>query len=301
MKTNIASVLLILAIVAGGLYWKLYGNRPVKSAEQIEYDRKVAECERTLLKKNAHMSLAEARKQAKLEAHRAIREKKRRNRAQTQAQPKQLSIVDAARIFDREEQRHLNEDEKKFLDELNEAMLDDDVEIVGEVANEMANNPNPVMRRNAVEAISWFGDEGLPELAQYMTDPDSTVAELARERWSIGISELESDKEKVALSKLAILSVDDEDAISDYMSDLSMANDDLEIMQALVDIIEEGSPLAAKAAKEQYESMTTDEWRGFDYAEAWLKENYDPPDPEENPEEPVEHQENPEAESSETD
>lgn len=285
MKSSIVYVLAFLVIVAGGLYWQLHGNRPEKSAEQLEYDKKVEECERTLLKKNKHMSLAEARKQAKREAHRAIREKRRRNRVQTQPQPKQLTIVEAARIFNREEQKHLSNEEKVFLDELNEAMLEGDVEIVGEVADEMANNPNPVMRRNAVEAISWFGEDGLPELAQYMTDPDPTVAELARERWSVGISELESDKEKVSLSKLAILSVNDEDAISDYMSDLSMANDDLEIMQALVDIIDEGSPLAVKAAKEQYESMTSEEWKGFDFAEAWLQENYERPEPED-PEEP---------------
>ena len=301
MKSSIVYVLVFLAIAVGGLYWQLHGNRPVKSAEQVEYDKKVDECERMLLKKNKHMSLAEARRRAKSEAHRAIREKRRKNKVKTQSKPKQLSIVEAARIFDREEQKHLTKEESAFLDELNEAMLEDDVEIVGEVADEMASNPNPVMRRNAVEAISWFGEEGLPELAQYMVDPDPTVAELARERWSIGVSELESDKEKVALSKLAILSVNDADAISDYMSDLSMANDDLEIMQALVDIIDEGGPLAVKAAMEQYESMTSEEWRGFDYAEAWLKENYDPPDPEENSEDAVEDQENPEAESPVTD
>ena len=225
-------------------------------------------------------NIDEIRKIAKDEAHKLVeRERKQQKDAKCNELEQKKKMLAALMKSLEDEQKQLSAEEKAMLDELNEAMCGDDFELVSFAATDLANNPNPLVRRAAVEAISWFGDRGLPELAVYLVDANEEVSSLAKERWSLGVQEIEDDQEKVTMSKLGLLYVKDEDSLTSFMGDLTTATDDLIVMQALVDLIEEGTPESAAVAKEQYEWMTGDEWTNFDAAEAWMQENYEPPDP----------------------
>ena len=231
-------------------------------------------------------SIEEIRRIAKAEAAKAVERAVRRKRqeaaeAARKFAAEQKRLLEEARKKWAQEWKSLKPEERQMLDELNEVMCEDDLETVSLAAEEFAKHPTPVVRRAVVEAISWFGDKGLPDLAVFLVDEDEEVSSLAKERWSLGVQEVEDEQEKVTLAKLGMLYVKDEDSLSTFMGDLTSVDDDLKIMQALVDLLEEGTQEAAAVAREQYEWMTGDEWTNFDAAEAWLQENYEPPEPEE--------------------
>ena len=244
-------------------------------------------------------SIEEIRRIAKAEAKKEVVRAARRRKAEAEEakrkfKEEQKRLFEEARKKWEEEWKSLKPEERQLLDELNEAMCDDDLETVSFAAEELAQNPNPIIRRAAVEAISWFGDKGLADMAVFLVDGDEEVAELAKERWSLGVQEVEDDQEKATLAKLGMLYVRDEDSLTTFMGDLTTVDDDLKVMQVLVDLIEEGTPESAAVAREQYEWMTGDEYTTVDAADVWLQENYEPPEedePEESEQEASEQEE----------
>ena len=242
-------------------------HRRIRQGKSIEEIRRIAKEEA----KKEVVRAARRRKAEAAEAKRKFKEEQRR-------------LLEEARKKWEAEWKSLKPEERQMLDELNEAMCEDDLETVSFAAEEFAKHPNPVMRRAAVEAISWFGDKGLADMAVFLVDGDEEVAELAKERWSLGVQEVEDEQEKATLAKLGMLYVTDEDALTTFMGDLTMVDDDLKVMQVLVDLIEEGTPESAAVAREQYEWMTGDEYTTVDAADSWLQENYEPPE-EDEPEE----------------
>lgn len=234
-------------------------------------------------------SLEEIRRIAKEEAKKEVVRVARRRKA-AEAEAERRRAAEQKRLWEEAlkraeaEWKSLKPEERQLLDELNEAMCEDDLETVSFAAEEFAKHPNPVMRRAAVEAISWFGDKGLADMAVFLVDGDEEVAELAKERWSLGVQEVEDEQERATLAKLGMLYVTDEDSLTTFMGDLTTVDDDLKVMQVLVDLIEEGTPESAAVAREQYEWMTGDEYTTVDAADSWLQENYEPPE-EDEPEE----------------
>lgn len=57
--------------------------------------------------------------------------------------------------------------------------------------------------------------------------------------------------------------------------------DELAAVQVIANVMESGDRLAADAVRDVYDSITGEEWSGVDAAEAWLQENYTPPDDDE--------------------
>ena len=236
-------------------------HRRIRAGKSIEEIRRIA-------KEEAKKEVVRAARRRKAEAAEAAR---RRAAEQKRLWEEALKRTEA-------EWKSLTMEERQLLDELNEAMCEEDLATVSFAAEELAQNPNPVIRRAAVEAISWFGDKGLADMAVFLVDGDEEVAELAKERWSIGVQEVEDEQERATLAKLGMLYVKDENSLTTFMGDLTTVNDDLKVMQVLVDLIEEGTPESAAVAREQYEWMTGDEYRGVDYADLWLRDNYEPPE-----------------------
>lgn len=172
-------------------------------------------------------------------------------------------------------------EEREILDIADEAVCDHDLETAQDVAAEALKSKDPRVRLRAVEMLTEFGEAGLPELADFLKDPHGEVANLAADRFELGTQEVENEDERVAIAKLGVLSVDDPDRLLSMMGTLTMATDQLQIISALADIILDGSPAQIKAAKEAYEGETGEEWTGIEAADRWLKENYEPTDPEE--------------------
>lgn len=149
---------------------------------------------------------------------------------------------------------------------------------VSRAAEQALKCDNPEVRENAIEALSWFGPEALPELTSFLTDADSDVAELAADRWQMALAMLEDDAVRVSTAEAALKTVSSKSALEMVVTEIMSQDDDLKIMQALVDIIDSGNSAGVAVAKEEYENMTGEAWSGIDAAEAWLEENYEPED-----------------------
>jgi len=177
--------------------------------------------------------------------------------------------------------REFNEAEKEILEVADMAVSDRDLETAKDVAAAALKSNDARVRMRAVETLTEFGEAGLPELADFLSDTHPEVANLAADRFELGVQEVEVESEQVAIAKLGMLSIKDEDQLRSMAGTLIMASDALVVVQALADVIRNGSEVQRNAAKEAYQNQTGEEWQGEDAADKWLQENYTPPEPEE--------------------
>ena len=176
-----------------------------------------------------------------------------------------------------------------------EASDDRDFETVRDVADAALKSQDPRVRFRAVETLGSFGEVALPYLADFLRDDHPEVANLAADRFDLGVQDLRYESERVAVAKLGMMSINDEDRLRGMAAALRMSNDQLAIISALADVIMDGSRKQREAAKEAYELETGEAWVDLDTADKWLQENYEPPpdtDPEEDePDAPEEEEE----------
>ena len=166
--------------------------------------------------------------------------------------------------------------DREAVEALQTALDANDFEaVVASVATAGA-SANPEVRMQAVTALGWFGAESLPELTVFMADKDEDVANEAAEQWQLGLSEIDDDEVRAATAEVAMCTLNHEDAMQQIVGEITGQSDELKIVQALVDIIDSGNRVGMEIAKEEYESLTGEEWTNVDDAEAWLQENYEP-------------------------
>ena len=240
--------------------------------------------EKGLLKSGSAGSRAQARAQAQREARAATRGRRagRKTEQVRQLTPEQRRRQEqkllVRRIFEENARadRLLGTDDRMFLDALEAAEQEGDIDFVADAAQVALKAGSSVLRAAAVESLATFGEAGLPELADYLTDPDPEIASLAVDRYEMGLQEVEDEAEVAVLAKLAALTLTDASQLDLVLSQVGMVTDELIAVQTIVDLIEEGGEETAAAARELYESYTSEEWSGIDAAENWLKENYEP-------------------------
>lgn len=199
----------------------------------------------------------------------------------------------------------MNETDQEIVDVAQEASDARDFETVKDVADAALKSKDPRARLRAVETLGSFGEKALPQLADFLLDKHSEVANLAADRFELGAQDLKYESERVAIAKLGMMSINDEDRLRSMAATLRMSNDRLAIISALSDVILDGNKAQRAAAKEAYELETGEEWVDLDAADRWLQENYEPVPPEEPDEEdepePEESEDDPESEDEEGD
>ena len=194
----------------------------------------------------------------------------------------------------------MTEEERKISEALSDALDSDNRAKVYEIATKALKSSNPDLRREAVDALGWYGKDAIADLLVPMVDPDRDVAQCAIDNWDQALSEIESPQERMGTAMLALKVIDDEYALNTISAQFSNAanesidsQDDpekamsrrIEAVQMLVDIIEDGgaNKVNVEQAKSMYEDITGNEWLSFEEAERYLRdpENYDPDGPEE--------------------
>ena len=195
----------------------------------------------------------------------------------------------------------MKEADQEIVDVAQEASDMRDFETVKDVADAALKSEDPRARLRAVETLGSFGEIALPYLADFLLDGHSEVANLAADRFEMGTHELKYESERVAIAKLGMMSISDEDRLRSMAGALRMSNDRLAIISALSDVILDGNKAQRAAAKEAYELETGEPWVDLETADKWLQENYEPVPPEEPDEEdePEEDAEEDESEGSE--
>lgn len=187
--------------------------------------------------------------------------------------------------------------DQKLADAIEEALEKEDLSSVVAAAEKALKSTNPDVRRDAVDALGWFGEEALAELTVWMADADEDVAQAAMGHWEDAVSELEDANERLQTSLFALNTLTDKDALTMIGSQFANAATELideeedealasqkrtEVIQALVDMIEGGKPAHVEAASEIYEDVTGNKWISVDEAEKYLRDpdNYEEPDSE---------------------
>ena len=277
-----------LIAVAGFLFYDTLATRQKiqKSRGRYLVAQERIERARELAQQEARAEVAKHGKKATVEQKQKankVKESKRKNLKGPRrffASMRQRSFSRSGKPTDFPD-REFTEEEREILEVADEAVSDADLETAKDLAAEALKSEDPRIRLRAVEALTEFGEAGLPEMADFLTDRHEEVANLAADRFELGVQEIEDDSERVAVAKLGLLTVDDEDKLSSLAGTLRMATDSKLVISALADVIRDGSKAQAEAAKEAYQEETGEEWKGVEAADKWLQENYEPPEPEE--------------------
>ena len=171
--------------------------------------------------------------------------------------------------------------EERALSKRIEAALDEeDLQKAVACAKEALNCKNAEIRQAMVDTLGWFGVKGLPELTPFLVDPDEDVRDSAMNEWSMALSDIEDDGEKIGAVEMAMFALTNEEALEDISGEYIGVDEKLAV-ESLLRIIEGGGSAQGIAkAKETYEFVTGDEFAGRAAAEKWIAEEYQPPEPE---------------------
>ena len=190
--------------------------------------------------------------------------------------------------------------DRKTAVSLQVALDDDDFSAVKAAAKEAVRSSDPELRKQAVDALAWFGDKALPELTALLADPDGEVAAAALDAASIALSDMGDAEVQfgTAASYMEVLA-SNSDALDAFATSLSSSassicepEDDEDaaavakaasnrklVVETLTRMIASGGKLAAEA-KETYSFVTGNDWCGSTEAKRWARDpdGYEPPE-----------------------
>ena len=169
----------------------------------------------------------------------------------------------------------LTPEEEQQLDDIHEALNNEDLDAAIKLAEAAQKAKNPEIRMAMVETLGWLGARALPELTPFLGDPDEDVVFEATAQWQSALYEIEDDKEKCSIISMALKALTDEETLDEIASELN-GMDELLSLGVIVDVLDNGTVAGKKAVKNAYETVTGEEWTDINAAEAWLEENYQP-------------------------
>lgn len=180
-----------------------------------------------------------------------------------------------------EDRTDLSPGDKRLLLGIERAQDEENLEMLRKLIAEASASTNAEVRSDLVDALGWFGKDAILDLLPLMADADDGVRESAIDNWTSALGEIDDTKERGVLIESVMKVIKNEDALEAMMTELSDFKD-VEALQVLVNVIDgDGmNEAAVKAAKEHYEFVTGEKWKGVDAAEAWLRDNMDDSDDE---------------------
>ena len=170
----------------------------------------------------------------------------------------------------------LSANDRKLVLSVQDALDGSNFSAVANTARHALESTNSIVREAAVEALGWFGAEALPDLTPLMADADDDVAQAAIMQWELALGEIEAPSVKAEIAEAVLKTLTNKDALQSIICEITNQDDDFEILESLVSIIESGNAVGAEVAKEEYETLTGEEWSDIDAANRWLEENYIP-------------------------
>lgn len=168
--------------------------------------------------------------------------------------------------------------EKALAVRIEKALDAEDLKAAVACADEALKCSISEIRQNVVDTLGWFGEKALPELTPFLADADDDVRESAMNEWTMALSSIEDEGERIRVVELAMGVIKDEEVLEDISNEYIGADEKLAV-ESLVRIIDGNGPAEGVAkAKETYEFVTGDEWTDSAAAERWIAEEYEPPE-----------------------
>ena len=169
-------------------------------------------------------------------------------------------------------------EERALSKRIEEALDEEDLKKAVACAKEALSCKNKEVRQSMVDTLGWFGAKGLPELTPFLADPDEDVRDSAMNEWSMALSDIEDDSEKIGAVEMAMFALTNEDALDDISGEYIGIDEKLAV-ESLLRVIEGGGTAQGiEKAKETYEFVTGDEFTSRAAAEKWIAEEYQPPE-----------------------
>ena len=170
----------------------------------------------------------------------------------------------------------------------------EDYQAMREALVEASGSKSAEVRKHAIESLSWFGAQALPELAGFMADEDSEVAEDALEASEQALLDMkDANQQFITAAQLLQTYANNEDAVLAFSGVLTTAGSEIVMAdeeqsaadgrETVVGVISEIISLGgqvAEEAKEAYSFITGNDWINVDEAVRWSvdPDNYEAPD-----------------------
>lgn len=167
--------------------------------------------------------------------------------------------------------------EKALAERIEKALDEESFDDAVACAKDALACKNTEIRQAMVDTLGWFGEKALPELTPFLADPDEDVRDSAMNEWSMAVSGIENEAEKIGIVELAMNVLTDEDALEDISGEYIGVDEKIAVESLVRLIAADGSKAGVAKAKETYEFVTGDEWVSPEAAAKWLAEEYEPP------------------------
>ena len=219
--------------------------------------------------------------------------KKSKFQGMRRASAKDLKLetrVKPSMLLDDEEEKELTDLARKVLASLQAALDNEDFDQIRQIL-EMAQNASkgslgrhtegmPVaLKKKLIEAISWFGAQGLPELIGFIADANEDVAQMALDQFEQALCDVSlGDRERAKIVALASTVLMDTDALEQIFMEISNMRNSV-AANTIFTICQDGTPEAKRLIVDTMEFVTgEDNIKTVEDLEKWVKENPDGPD-----------------------
>lgn len=268
MKIDV-KMLLITAIAVScvgiGLFWQVSGNSDEK---QISFAH-------SMRKANGDAQSPEDQVDIK-----SIRRRAKRKVTQLREKPQMIEFED-------EEMGELTDLARKLLVSLQAALDAEDFKQIQSILAMIENSPKGVlsrtangiplyMRRKLVEALGWFGADGMPEIVDFLGDENPEVVEAATAQFELALEDITlGDRARAQIVVMASKALHDSDALERIFMEISNMRNSV-AAPTIVDICQFGTEEAKALMPETIEFVTgEDNIQTVEDIEKWLAENPD--------------------------
>ena len=189
------------------------------------------------------------------------------------------------RAMEDDDEKALSAEQRKLLDELQEALDDESLRRVAKIVKKIQDDYRKggdaavpaYMREQAVEALSWFLPDSLAELIGFMADSNPDVLEDVMKNFTEGIDDAElSDRELAEIFKKIAPLIEDDDAIDAILMGLENDMRNSVAVETYKEIFKIGSEAIKSRLVESIQDFTgEDDITSPGQLDAWLKENPD--------------------------
>lgn len=273
MKLKLLIPLIVAVALLSGAYHFFFSKK--ESGEETVQPQKVGK------------RIAEAERAQRREAQ---RQRRQRNKNVEARQEKAVPVIN----LETEQYRELDELQRKVLEELRDAL--DEQSLVrlqavlahmkklgvararenGEDETKWMHYIDKALRSAMVDALGWFGTDALPELVEFLSDPEEEVAQSAIDQFEMAVDDFSlGDYDRAEIVKRFCSLIDDSDVVDwMYMEVLNSRNS--VGIDALVYMAQNGTAAVKEKFPEYIEFFTgVDFIQTVEGAQQWLVEHPD--------------------------
>lgn len=267
MKRQVIIWSLAALVLAVGIWLVVWARQTSKEVDAVESPREAPE---TVRKADAKSNQP---KRVKSEEMSAKRDKPKANGKAK----RRLSVMKWMELMTAD----LSPEARKLYDELQTASDNEKLSDAIRLAEIAQTNDTPAVRMKAIEVLRWFGEAALSNLPLFLVDEDEDVRAAAMDAVDGGLSDIEDETRRSELIErfLLIRGACTDDGVKMLSGQLNELSDERQSVATAVRILESSSdPLVIAEMKEVYHFQTGEDYVSPEAAEAWLQENYTPPE-----------------------